>query len=273
MLTVNGTELQTHQLKGPVGYTVVGSPTIIDGVASGFDNNPATYIKVDTRINFDQDFDIAIYFTMPSFGRNFSLISKGGNRIGGLQLLFPYNNVHRFYLYNSDGSQAYYYSLSGYTLAFDTSYIYHIQRVGDQYTWTLKDSTDTQTLLTHTDTATVTFDTCAPAFGANVTSSTYTPFDGSINFNKTYIKVNGKLWFYQPADTKYIVKDGKLVWADPLIYIEDSGTKTYATQNIAPVPAGYTYGTTTTPSIGYVDMRTQQFTAAPTGATIGREEE
>ncbi|MBQ8032567.1 MAG: hypothetical protein IJ266_01215, partial [Elusimicrobiaceae bacterium] len=102
--------------------------------------------------------------------------------------------------------------------------------------------------------------------------SSQSTFTGSINLNETYIKINGKLWFYQPAPTKYIVKDDKLVWADPRIYIEDSGTKTYATQNIAPVPAGYTYGNTTTPSIGYVDMRTQQFTAAPSGATIERDE-
>ena len=64
-----------------------------------------------------------------------------------------------------------------------------------------------------------------------------------IDLKETYIKVNGSLWFYG---------------------------KNYATQNIAPVPSGYTYGTTTTSAIGYVDMRTQEFTAAPTGATIGR---
>ena len=61
-----------------------------------------------------------------------------------------------------------------------------------------------------------------------------------IDLKETYIKVNGQLWFYG---------------------------KNYATQNIAPVPANYTYGSTTTPSIGYVDMRTQEFMAAPEGAT------
>ena len=36
MLTVNGTTVQAHQVMGPVGYTLVGSPTITDGIASDF---------------------------------------------------------------------------------------------------------------------------------------------------------------------------------------------------------------------------------------------
>ena len=70
-------------------------------------------------------------------------------------------------------------------------------------------------------------------------------FTGSIDLKETYVKANGALWFYG---------------------------KNYASQNIAPVPSGYTYGTTTTSAIGFVDMRTQVFTAAPTGATLAREE-
>jgi hypothetical protein len=66
-----------------------------------------------------------------------------------------------------------------------------------------------------------------------------------VDLKQTYIKLNGQLWFYG---------------------------KNYATQNISPVPANYTYGTTTTSAIGYVDMRTQAFTPAPSGATIGRDE-
>ena len=59
--------------------------------------------------------------------------------------------------------------------------------------------------------------------------------------NKSYIKMNDQLWFYG---------------------------KNYASANIAPVPSGFSYGNITTNAIGFVDMRTQEFTAAPNGTVL-----
>ena len=96
------------------------------------------------------------------------------------------------------------------------------------------------------------------------------PFSGSIDLNFTYIKVNGKLWFFRPV-TNYLVKDNKLVWCDQDLYLNDSGTITLASQDTAPVPSGFTYGSTTTTDVGLVDIPSQVFTAKP-GATIGKGE-
>ena len=47
-----------------VGYTVVGSPTITDGVVSGFSNS--NYLSLPTSLNLNQDFEISIQFKFTS---------------------------------------------------------------------------------------------------------------------------------------------------------------------------------------------------------------
>lgn len=105
------------------------------------------------------------------------------------------------------------------------------------------------------------------AFGRN-SSSVWLQEGNSIDLNNTYIKINGKLFFYRPC-TNYLVKDDKLVWCDQDLYLNDSGTITLASQDTAPVPSGFTYGSTTTTDVGLVDIPSQVFTAKP-GATIGK---
>ena len=259
-------EVQKHQLRGPVGYTVVGSPTISEGIASGF--SASDYCAVSSAfIDSGVDFELCVTFTVNTI-QNRPILGVTN----------AYSNQRPMLSLTSSGDIVRFKIANGLTLIADchisagVKYKAIVSRFGTTYTLNLYSG---ETLL---DTQTLTSETligngASNTFAVGCDKSTHNAgFPGSIDLNETYIKVNGKLWFYQPADTKYIVKDGKLVWADPLIYIEDNGTKTYATQHIAPVPAGYTFGTTTTPSIGYVDMRTQQFTAAPQGATIGREE-
>jgi hypothetical protein len=81
------------------------------------------------------------------------------------------------------------------------------------------------------------------SFGATQNDG-YGVFNGSIDLKETYIKINGKIWF----------------------------GKEHATQDMAVVPSGYTYGNTTTTAIGYVDIPTQVFTEATAGTTLGRDE-
>lgn len=259
-------EVQKHQLMGPVGYTKVGSPTIVDGVASGF--SASDYLKINNNFSSSSNFEIVVRGTAIDAAAQraclaFNNGSNGFLDIGsgpsGIRLALKYNgSLTSFRIYPNliEGS------------------LYYIHIIKTNSTLTLGYSTDGKNILLSEDFSLTSFDDWAFSYillGVAPWQSA-TSYGGSIDLNETYIKVNGKLWFWQPQKSKYIVKDGKLVWADTHIYIDDNGTKTYATQNIAPVPAGYTFGTTTTPSIGYVDMRTQQFTAAPQGATIGRDE-
>ena len=60
---VNGSrvEVKKHQLMGTVGYTKVGNPTIVDGVASGFSSND--YLSVSAPANtLNNNFDIIIKY-------------------------------------------------------------------------------------------------------------------------------------------------------------------------------------------------------------------
>ena len=259
-------EVQKHQLMGPVGYTKVGSHTIKDGVASGF--SASDYLQIQnaaTVFSNSSTFEIITKFKMASM-EGWKIINKMWNTPTGYQGgLSTQNGKLKWYIYNDSVSTP---MTCDTILSKDVWYyakqtkinnVYSVSWSNDGVTW---------------------YDTKEVELAD---AGFYYPFlygnnQGignaflSIDLNHTYIKINGKLWFYQPQETKYIVKDGKLVWADPHIYIDDNGTKTYATQNIAPVPSGYTFGNTTTPSIGYVDMHTQVFTSAPQGATIGRDE-
>ncbi len=260
---VGPADVQKHQVRGPVGYSVEGNPTIVDGIASGFSNSNSLHISSSIQAGGHIEIVTKIMTTNDTTQQRF--IDIDGRRV--VRLMTAAATV-RFGMYGFNPSGEYKSPTSSVPLR--ANQFYWCKIVGNSSETTLSYSTDgvNYTTLFTTDLIMLSKATSSIILGGG--SSFY--LIGSIDLNETYIKVNGKLWYWQPQETKYIVKDGKLVWADPRIYIEDNGTKTYATQDIAPVPAGYTFGSTTTPSIGYVDMRTQQFTAAPSGAVIGRDE-
>ena len=412
-------EVKKHQLMGPVDYTVVGSPTIVDGILSN--SNGENYIYTTSQLKLLDTFSFNIRFKRTLNEEVFRFFK------------FGYNDFTC--RISTDGRIQLEYPGSAYTTLGNTS-------ANEWYELELSSNSEVITsTLTNISTQEKTVNSINISASGNVLRTMILGRDwkddaytnaGVIDLNNTYIKVNGKLWFYQPAPTKYIQKDDKLVWADQglyltgpvnytvvgnptivdgvvtsaggnnyltfpqnfdldnnevdiiwkgkgsvirvsssdytaaiqvflsssnqyILYVNDvvtnvkfyydasfpynrlyknkegtsytfynsadgkewvsrstqnfspaiSGSttnirfcftvgsgnsidlketyikvngdlwfygKNYATQNIAPVPAGYTFGNTTTPSIGYVDMRTQQFTAAPSGATIGRDE-
>lgn len=221
-------------LSGPVGYTVVGSPTIVDGVASGFSSSD--YVRIaDAALDWNNNVEWVVKVETPATYASY-------NQIVYMAPMFLYvTSTGRLSLmYTSNGNVKYLNAVS----SLQTSTTYYIKIVKDTTSFSLYLSSDGITYdLQQTRTDFLPTTTSYVSYGIDGASA-YTPWLGSIDLKETYIKVNGELWFYG---------------------------KNYASQNIAPVPAGYTFGTTTTPSIGYVDMRTQQFTAAPSGSTIGRD--
>ena len=261
MFTVNAVEVQRHKIRGPVGYDVVGNPTIIDGVASGL--SLSNYVRATQNKPITQVIEYNIKFTTSTLGTVRKLCGQEGGYAG---VAIRANGAMD---YGVAVSSTHNYAFDQCVVQANTIYTVNIIFDNGLITCKLYDEHN-QLLSSQSITTSHTSEYSYPlAFGRGGGSRF---FNGSIDMNSTYIKVNGQLWFYQPMETKYIVKDDKLVWADPRIYIDDNGTKTYATQHIAPVPAGYTFGTTTTPGVGYVDMRTQVFTPAPEGSIIGRDE-
>ena len=264
---VNGSPVEVKHINygTAVGYTKVGSPTIRNGVASNFGNS--NYLRITSSFSPNtSDFEIGTEVKTGSISSNQRIISDGkvSENNTGLTFYAPNKNF-RFRVYDSTSSLLYNID-SSLIVSANSNYAIKAYRQGttlaisvsaDGTNWT----TDTLDLP-----ATASFSDVALLLG----HARNFPFSGSINLNKTYVKIKGKLWFYRPC-TNYLVKDGKLVFADSRLYIEESGVRTYATQNLAPVPGGYTYGNATTTDVGLVNITTQVFTAHP-GATLGKDE-
>lgn len=234
-------------LTGPVNYTVVGSLSIIDNIASGFGTTAtegSNVGRISASINsLSSPFEIATKF-------------KTGNSVTQVQALFCTGAYSAVLIYSdgtirvalsSNGTSNNICSLTttGYTVTINTEYWIKLSFTGTQYLLELStDGVNYTTIWSTTSSNVMYAQEILFGSGGSKASQTTNSFLGSINLNETYIKSSGALLFYG---------------------------KNYATQNIAPVPSGYTYGTTTTSAIGFVDMRTQAFTAAPSGATIGRD--
>lgn len=247
--TVNGSpvEVQKHQLMGPVGYTLTGNATVTDGVLGNLDTSSSAYtssslpndynkIEMVFKLGFNTTATTSGYFPVCGFG---SPVSQ--RRIGWLfsnseSLVFKTSN-------SADAmSEVLNSSLNPVTTLNNNGFVFVkmlVEKIGANYNVTISASADGtnwingETGQTDTD----------PIGGRSVyllrNTSGAAGGRPTMDLNETYIKVNDKLWFYQPANTKYIVKDGKLVWADPRIYLESSGTQ-YIDTGIIPTEL-YTY--------------------------------
>lgn len=238
-------------LTGPVNYEVVGSPAIVDGVASGFsaDDYTKTSSSIDVNYNIVNGFDLQTRIKIPSYSSGLAIHYFTGS--GGISSGLSINSAGKVYwLIGRDDTSETNISIGGGTTTIPLDTYYYIRLKISNKIATLYTSIDgalwnTESTLDMTEMVIKIYYNRPFGFGhAGISTNNNYIFNGSIDLNNTYIKVNDQLWFYG---------------------------KNYATQNIAPVPSGYTFGTTTTPSIGYVDMRTQVFTAAPAGATVGRD--
>lgn len=194
-------------LSGPVNYSVVGNPTIEDGVASGF--STSNYIRIFdiyTQPINSLNFVVKINSVPTTITNNASVISlRGPNNVyvyvnGNNKITLSYKNKSGSTNYLNSGSTT---TIGYYKFILNNtgSYMYYST---DNIVWTLLNSFTTESTIPNLSTIT---------FGVNIgyLSTTYNVYDGSIDLKETYIKVNDKLWFYG---------------------------KNYTSQNYAPVPAG-----------------------------------
>lgn len=229
-------------LTGQNNYSVIGSPTITDGVASGFSSTDN--LQLPSWQDTGKSIDLSIAFIIPTDAPS---TNSPLNRFG-----LSSNDSILYILNDKSGVRARlnssYSFTTSYALQAETLYVASLTRenASDVYTLSIKDASGnvlasdsleaTGVLLGGGSSRPMTLGYDVPVFNS--------AFYGRIDLKRTYLKDDGSLWFFG---------------------------KNYASQNIATVPSGFTYGNTTTPSIGFVDMRTQQFTAAPSGVTIGQD--
>lgn len=178
--------VDNNKLVGPISYTVVGSPTISDGIASGFSADD--YLKISNNFASSADFEIVIRATCVSAAATRTCMSFDGGTNGfldigpaNIRLAIKYNGaIESFSIYPTltDGEQ----------------YYAHIKKTGDSLF--LGYSVDGTTILMSDTFTLVNFNWAFSEiiFGKNPYNGV-TYYSGSIDLNNTYIKVNGSLWF------------------------------------------------------------------------------
>lgn len=238
-------EVKKHQLKGPVGYTVTGSPTITDGVLSGTSSSNYCSVNVNVpsfntlevimRAKFTGRINSSAFMPLWAFGggvsprritNNFTTASDGGTRLfsnEGVIVNIP----------NTD------FDLNTYALDFYYTRI-RVTKNTDDYTYELSVSADGTTWVTKS--GNYASNICTGFFYLCRNSSGSSGGNVYCDLNETYIKVNGKLWFWQPQETKYIQRNNQLVFADPKLYL--SGPVNYEVVGTPTITDGVASGFT-----------------------------
>lgn len=218
-----------------VGYTVVGSPTINDGIVSGFISYPnqpysGYYLRITDTMDFSSDFEIVSRFKLSSASAiNCCLIGRRG---GGLACVIRPSTSSVYYgLTNSAGTQ------------FQTK-VFTTTKTLQENKWyiskTIKENTTLRSILIEEESGTTIIDDYITltdtirnggiAIGVDYVDVAYQAFQGSIDLNNTYIKVNGVTWFNGKDvnfsnQNNYIINNGNIVWANPNLWLESSGTQ------------------------------------------------
>lgn len=182
-----------YKLQAVVGYTVVGSPTIVDGVVSGFNSTASGGASND-------------YITLPNFTLNadddFEFVCRGNYERVSYSQYFFYSqhfgiyhsdtNTLQFIVVDSGGANKY---LNGnFTPSGDFVYV-RITKVGNKYTTFASNDGKIWTQLNFSTTITPATTRTSTNNRFGTSSGGYHLFTGEIDLNNTYIKINGKLWF------------------------------------------------------------------------------
>lgn len=195
-----GTLPAEPKLVGPVDYTVVGSPTIVDGVASGFSNESSNYSGLYTSASYDVSNAIESYIRFnPGAQTNAVFFGPQANTgrmlyvSNGIRVVIPNGTLTAVYTMDANTWYRAKFSYNGLT-----SYILVLY----------DDSGNELATDSATGSASASYDTRC-YIGSVMNSGTGNTFAGSIDLNETYIKINGSLWF------------GKENW-NPAIYDNNS---------------------------------------------------
>lgn len=208
-------EVKKHQIMGPVGYTVVGSPTITDGVMSDISNDNYAYTLTNsTMYQSIVSFETVIKFTTGTSAPTGNLFGWQTGH-GGAYI----NNSHRIRCLAIDFKEKKYrdYLTSFSALQANKTYYFKYEFRNNQGYCSLKEEGgEWQT--EQIETGVNNFNQPSNYnyfYGRSNQASGYLTGGANIDFNNTYIKVNGKLWFWQPQETKRIVVNGVEVWTKP----------------------------------------------------------
>lgn len=210
-LKLNNATVNDVYLNRNIGYTIVGNPTITDGVVSGITSSDR--LRLGSSISFTniQNVEFNVNFTTGNsietewlFGYLVSSTWCGiYTSANGVQIPFTrYDNTTRFCSVQ-------------YSLQTQTTYTINVKRVSGNVTSTLLNSSGT---VFATNTANIPYDATSSnnTIGTNPSYSYGGAFSGSINLNKTFIKIGGITFFNGKQQASPAVNtlqiNGNAVW-------------------------------------------------------------
>lgn len=209
---INNPNYNIKKVTGAVKYTVVGNPTIIDGIASNF--STSNYLRTSSNwAQINTKFDIVIC-ARPSGGS--ALMCIGSGESGKMKLYFSTSKI-TFQTGNSSQDDLVI------ETTFSNNLFYYIRIKRNESTTFLSYSTDGtnwQSEISGNLVYTSQSNFMRFGYNANIPST----FGGSIDLNQTYVKVNNEMWFGSQM---------QLISANPNIYLQTTGTQ-YINTGIIP---------------------------------------
>lgn len=194
-----------------VGYTKVGNPTIVNGVASGF--SASDYLKTNGNLDLANATSVEVYMRLktPSafVSSGFNMAFRTTNDVDEAWHIATYTDNGTTY-FSAFGLDLYQYT----NITTDTWYRIKVTKTGTAVTSELYDDSGTL-LISRSATITTTTNNYV-VFGGYYIDTAHSW--GSIDFNETYIKVNDSMWFFRPC-VNYLKRDDKLVFADSDLYL------------------------------------------------------
>jgi len=166
-----------------VGYTVVGSPTIVDGIVSDFRDSPAAYLKTNSSVPAWSDIselDINVKARVTT-SNQFGYVLHTSNSVA----ICTGGGADIFIVYISGQSR--------YDIPYTLNTYYDIRVHLKDNVWSIY--LNGVLKKTYEMTSPITSSTTPVGFGNNYTGTNSLGFRGSIDLNETYIKINGVPWF------------------------------------------------------------------------------
>lgn len=206
----NSTSISDITYGGPVGYNKVGTPTIINGIVSGISSGNLLQVAQQVAPQNITERVAKIKFNASAIGSGrYHNVFFGP---ASMSLVFyaaaDADKINSVSCYLPGAGSSLFYGLAA--LVADTWYWF--KYTYDGTTASLYKSTDgSNYTLLHSVSATIS-GSAGNCFIGNRWNGDSNFFDGEIDMNETYFKVNGKLWFWQPRDVEKVYYNGTLVW-------------------------------------------------------------
>lgn len=188
------TERKYYKYGTEPNATVVGSPTIVDGVVSGF--TTANYLKLPNTFNPSGTWEVVVDFKLSQLGKSNSIFGTT-TQYDGTTLYVASDNKLSFYVSSNGTSWDVASAVRG-TIVFTTGVNYTVKIVfdGDKYTVAVStEGGEFVTDITVSSTKIVFGSPCALGGGIS-TNTSGDQLSGSIDLAKSYIKINDKMWWY-----------------------------------------------------------------------------